>query len=87
MNVSLPASWEQWIQAQVRSGEYTSPSDVIREALRLFRERQEERGLEEMRRAFAELDQHNSKGEPTEEDVALIDRAVRAVRKANGRRR
>ena len=87
MNVSLPASWEQWIQSQVRSGEFSSPSDVVYEALMLFRDRQEQLGLEEMRCAFAGLDQRNARGEPTDEDLAMIDRAVRSVRKADGRRK
>ncbi len=87
MNVLLPAPWEQWIQSQVRSGEYGSANEVIREALRLFRDLQEERGERELRRAFSELDRHGAKGEPTAEDLAMIDRAVRRVRKANGRRK
>jgi putative addiction module CopG family antidote len=87
MNVTLPTALEQWVQAQVRAGEFRDASDVIRAAVRLFRECREEHAQGEIRRAFAELDQHNAKGEPTTEDLAMIERAVRRVRKTNGQRK
>jgi antitoxin ParD1/3/4 len=39
MNVSLTPELEQYIQAKVQSGFYHSSSEVIREALRLLKER------------------------------------------------
>ena len=38
MNVSLTRELERWIAEKVESGRYSSASEVIREALRLFEE-------------------------------------------------
>ena len=40
MNVSLTAELEQFVYTKVQSGRYTSPSEVIQEALRLLEERE-----------------------------------------------
>ncbi|MDJ0590160.1 MAG: type II toxin-antitoxin system ParD family antitoxin [Pleurocapsa sp. MO_226.B13] len=39
MNVSLTKELEQFVQAQVKSGMYYSASEVIREGLRLLKEK------------------------------------------------
>jgi antitoxin ParD1/3/4 len=36
MNVSLTPELERWIEERVKSGLYTSSSELVREALRLF---------------------------------------------------
>lgn len=41
MNVSLTPELGRWVQERVRSGLYTSASEVVREALRLLREHEE----------------------------------------------
>ena len=38
MNVSLTPALEEFVAAKVRSGRYTSASEVVREALRLLEE-------------------------------------------------
>jgi antitoxin ParD1/3/4 len=38
MNISLPAALEEYVEAKLASGGYTSASEVIREALRLLQE-------------------------------------------------
>jgi len=48
MNVSLPQTWEEFVAGQVSSGEFGNASEVVREALRLLREQQETRAVEEM---------------------------------------
>jgi antitoxin ParD1/3/4 len=45
VNVSLTPELEQLIQERVRSGRYTSASEVVREALRLLQDRDELRRL------------------------------------------
>ena len=45
MNVSLTTELEQLVQERVRSGRYTSASEVVREALRLLQDRDELRQL------------------------------------------
>ena len=52
MNVSLTPELERLVQEKVESGLYNSASEVVREALRLLRERDEVQRmrLEELRR-------------------------------------
>jgi len=52
MNVSLTPELEQLVQEKVQTGLYTSASEVVREALRLLKERDEVRRmrLDELRR-------------------------------------
>lgn len=52
MNVSLTAELEQLVNEKVASGMYTSASEVIREGLRLLKERDELRRIqrEDLRR-------------------------------------
>jgi putative addiction module CopG family antidote len=80
MNVSLPPTWEQFVASQVSAGEFGNASEVVREALRLLRERQEARALEEMRAAFAGVDPHGGQGEPTTKERAVISQIVRRHR-------
>jgi antitoxin ParD1/3/4 len=76
MNVSLPQTWEEFVASQVASGEFGNASEVVREALRLLREQQESRALEEMRAVFAEVDSRAGVGEPGSADRALIQDLV-----------
>jgi antitoxin ParD1/3/4 len=45
MNVSLTAELEQFINAKVESGLYSSASEVVREGLRLLKAEDDERAL------------------------------------------
>ncbi len=85
MNVSLPPAWKEFVARQVKSGEYDDPSEVVREALRLLRDEQEAKAIEEMRVAFAGVDSRAGKGEPTAKDRALIDRLIQRHRRAKRR--
>jgi putative addiction module CopG family antidote len=85
MNVSLPQTWEQFVASQVRAGEFGNASEVVREALRLLRDQQESRALQEMRAAFAGVDPHGGQGEPTPQDRALINQLIRRHRKGKAR--
>ena len=60
MNVSLTRELEQYVNKKVSSGLYTSASEVVREGLRLLRERDQAAAvqLDEVRKKIAEgLDQ------------------------------
>ena len=85
MNVSLPPTWEEFVATQVTSGEFGNASEVVREALRLLREKQETRALAEMRTAFAGVDPHGTPAEPSPRDRALIGQLIRRHRKAKSR--
>jgi antitoxin ParD1/3/4 len=43
MNVSLTPELEKYVQSKVESGRYTSASEVVREALRLLEQKEQER--------------------------------------------
>jgi antitoxin ParD1/3/4 len=73
VNVSLTPELEQLIQERVRSGRYTSASEVVREALRLLQDRDELRRLriEELRvKVAAGLDSLD-RGEGVDGDAAI----------------
>ena len=42
MNISLPAEQEQYVNGKVKAGAYACTSDVIRAALRLMKDRDDE---------------------------------------------
>lgn len=86
MNVSLPPTWEQFVASQVSAGEFGNASEVVREGLRLLRDQQETRALEEMRAAFAGVDPHGGQGEPAPQDRALIGQAIQRHRQRKGGR-
>jgi putative addiction module CopG family antidote len=85
MNVSLPAALEDFVSSQVNSGEFGDASEVVGEALRLLREEQERKTMEEMRAAFAGVDSSGKKGEPTAKDRAFIQKLIWKHRSANRR--
>jgi putative addiction module CopG family antidote len=85
MNVSLPRTWAEFVAGQVSSGEFGNASEVVREALRLLREQQESRAVEDMRPAFAKVDPHGGQGEPGPADRGLIDQLIRRHRKGKVR--
>lgn len=79
MNVSLPPELERLINDKMASGLYDSESEVIREALRLLKERDEVRNLAvaELRKdvlaGLAELD----RGESAVLDIAAVKAQAR----------
>ena len=63
MNVSLTPELERLVQRKVKSGEYQTASEVIREGLRLIKERDKQAWLRaEIQKAIDEID----RGEYTE---------------------
>ena len=82
MNVSISQQLEEWIHEKVSSGLYQTASEVIREALRLLREKEQIRDLriEELRKRIAlgieDLDEGRS---------ANFDESVLEEVKARGR--
>jgi len=78
MNVSLSEYWEKFIAQQIASGQYGNASEVIREALRYWREERERKAMEDFRASWPGS---GLRGEPTEEDNAQISALVRAYRR------
>jgi len=71
MNISLTRELEELVQIKVKSGFYTSASEVIREAVRLLQERDkiQEMKLETLR---AEIQKGIESGESTPLDMEEI---------------
>ena len=84
MNVSISKEWESFIEAQVKSGEFGNASEVIRTALRHWREERERQALAEFAGVWP---QQGPPGEPTEEDNAQISALLRAHRRSAKSRR
>jgi len=83
MKISLPATFEAFIEAQVTSGQYASASDVVTEALRLLEMRQADaaklKWLQEAIRLGLES------GDAGEVDIEDIIAEAKAQRAAAGR--
>ena len=79
MNVSLTPELEKLVNEKVRSGMYSSASEVVREALRLLKEQEElrRRRLEELRRDVGIGLEQANRGEVAPLDIAKIKSRLR----------
>jgi antitoxin ParD1/3/4 len=81
MNVSLTKELEEYVSSQVRSGHYSSASEVVREALRAHLRENMERGLQaRVERARAEV----AAGAVIEATPEFFERARDRIRQASG---
>jgi len=73
MNVSLTPELEQFVQSTVKSGRYSSASEVIRTALRLLEEREIEQlvRLEELRKEILMGIEHSDRGDVFDSEDVL----------------
>ena len=82
MNVSLTVELEELVNQKVKSGLYTSASEVIREGLRLLKEQDQLRSLrvtefkKEVRRGVTQLDQEQYKTFASTEDMTAHVKAA-----------
>ena len=77
MNTHLPADLEQFVQAKVRSGRFSSSDEAIIIAVRLLREQEEAaeaHALEGIRQGLEDM--HAGRGRPAEEVFADIRREL-----------
>lgn len=75
MATHLPADLEQFVEAKVRSGRFTSPDEVIAAGVRLLRQHEEAaetRVLDGIRQGLDEM--HAGRGRPAEDVFADIRR-------------
>ena len=84
MNVSLTTELEALVQDKVRSGMYHSASEVVREALRLLKERDDLRRLrlEGLREEVAVGLRQAERGEVAPLDIKAVKAKARSRRKA-----
>jgi putative addiction module CopG family antidote len=80
VKVSLPPALDNFVSSQVKSGEFEDASAVVSEAVRLLRDAQEIRAMDEMRAAFASVDSTGGKGQPTVHDRSVIDSIIKTHR-------
>ena len=85
MNVSLTPELESLVDEKVQTGMYQTASEVVREALRLLKERDETK-LRELRETIQVGIGQLERGEYTEHDPANV-KALAAAVKDRGRRR
>jgi antitoxin ParD1/3/4 len=87
MNVSLTPELERLVQRKVKSGEYQTASEVIREGLRLIKERDRQEWLRaEIQKAIDEIDRgefidYNNAEELANEIKAEGRRRLAAIQK------
>lgn len=83
LTVSLTPKQIATMQAAVESGSYGSSSEVIRDALRLWEQREETRGLEleQLRRAYAE---GKGSGKPESVDPKAFLKELKSERADRG---
>lgn len=81
MNINLTPQLEEMVRQKVKSGLYTSASEVMREALRLMEEKDQVRAakLDQLRN---DIQEGINSGPATSWDAADIKRAGRARRAA-----
>jgi antitoxin ParD1/3/4 len=84
MNISLTPELEQLVNDKVKSGMYQTASEVIREGLRLLKERDQR--LESLRRDVRAGFEAIERGEYTDYDVSNIRDLAKRV-KARGEKR
>ena len=84
MNVSLTPELEQLVTDKVKSGMYQTASEVIREGLRLLKERDQQ--LDALRRDVRAGFEAVDRGEYTDYDEGTVKKLAERV-KARGRRR
>jgi antitoxin ParD1/3/4 len=88
MNVNLGAVFDKFIAEQLKSGTYLSQSEVVREGLRLLKEREELKKLRlaELRKAIAIGSEQADRGEfvDGEETFAEIRRRSATRKRTKG---
>jgi putative addiction module CopG family antidote len=80
VKVSLPTALKEFVNSQVKSGEFDNTSAVVGEALRLLRSSHESKALEEMQKAFAGVDSGTKRSEPTAAERAFIGGLIKSHR-------
>lgn len=79
MTVSLPDQMKEWIEAQIRKGEYASTSDYVRDLVRKDRARRgEEYTIDELREIFTDAKASGISNQTVEEIRAEALQIARA---------
>lgn len=85
MNVSLTPELEQYVQEKVSSGLYYSASEVIREGLRLLREREQLQQIRCSQELRQDIQAGLDSGEPTPLNMVVVKEKARQRRRQRQR--
>ncbi|PIR00068.1 MAG: type II toxin-antitoxin system ParD family antitoxin [Nitrospinae bacterium CG11_big_fil_rev_8_21_14_0_20_45_15] len=77
MHLKLGHEFDDFIQAQVATGMYGNATEVIRDALRHMKDRQDEKNLENIRALLAVGENQIAKGETVAYGSGLLDRLTK----------
>jgi antitoxin ParD1/3/4 len=87
MNISLTPEQEKFIDLQIKSGSYSSPDEVIAQALQLLEENYHqsvEQRLEELRQKIASANEQIANGQLTDGEIVFtrIQEKIRLLSEA-----
>jgi antitoxin ParD1/3/4 len=88
VSIALPPEMVSMVRDAVKAGEYSSSSEVVREALRDWSHKRalREKGIEELRRVWQQALQDNSPGVSPHDVFERLERKHRANADAAGAR-
>jgi antitoxin ParD1/3/4 len=86
ISIALPAEMLSLVRQAVDSGEYSSSSEVVRDALRdwTYKRTLREKGLDELRRVWQEALDDNSPGVSPRDVFERLERKYQAIADASG---
>jgi antitoxin ParD1/3/4 len=85
MTVSLPDPMKDWIEAQIRQGDYASVSDYVRDLVRRDRDRREhDLTLDELRKKLADSRTSGTSARTVDEIFSEAQEIARARGLRNG---
>jgi len=67
MNISLPDPMRDWVEAQIKTGQYANNSDYLRDLIR-----KDQRNTEKLKSLQAAITQGFASGEPVKLDMQAI---------------
>lgn len=67
MNISLPDSMRDWVEAQIKAGQYANNSDYLRDLIR-----KDQRNTEKLKSLQEAITQGFASGEPVKLDMQAI---------------
>jgi antitoxin ParD1/3/4 len=86
ISIALPPEMVSMVREAVEAGEYSSSSEVVREALREWSHKRSlrERGLDELRRVWQQAMEDNSPGVSPHDVFERLERKYQAIADAAG---
>jgi antitoxin ParD1/3/4 len=87
MTISLPDTMKEWIEAQIREGDYASTSDYVRDLVRRDKQKREherELTLEELRKKIADSRASGISTRSVDDIFEEAKAVVAARRRTNG---